>query len=535
MKTLEGMLSRKNNIIPQNEPVLPGPSGPDPKPLLNRFTPSPTPSPTGQSSIRSDNILTMRYQRDDDRVDEEGNLILLNATKLEESSTLPVLVAGTTFVVYLSLGLFLGLYLENWDLPATIYFIVATLTTVGYGDYTLSHESRLLGTVYVLVGVVFVGAAFGVIVDFLKNRGHYSPTPDEENPTDEFVSASDVERDLEAMWKNFKSCMLELVFVILFGASVFYWIELKYGDPDSYLPFNSALYWATVTVTTVGYGDVVPTCDLTRTFATVYICLAFLSVANTLFFLGSMPMELRKLKHQNRVLVQFGSSLDAEEFGALLDCPNLKWLRSPPMQQRRYVTRTEFAMWLLLQAKVLDRVWANKCFAIFDELDIDGSGHLDEDDIAVIAEQVTDAEPSVASGDFETSMMSGSSGGNAKFRMRKLNQHARNVRRGTQNILSQSTNVDPVGSRGLLRNSRYQNASLAGRLYRTSGMSQRVSGLSGMFSGGMRTPSSRRSSHAPMSPPDTPAVVVAGGSDAWPDTPAIPESPEPPFGRQERG
>jgi Trk K+ transport system NAD-binding subunit len=52
----------------------------------------------------------------------------------------------------------------------SIYFVVATMTTVGYGDYNLQHASPVLqifGSGMMIAGAASMAATFGIITDFL--------------------------------------------------------------------------------------------------------------------------------------------------------------------------------------------------------------------------------------------------------------------------------------------------------------------------------------------------------------------------------
>ena len=319
----------------------------------------------------SSSALNTQNDRDEAvEMDEEGNLILINVGKLDSSSKAPAQIAAFTFLIYVVSGLIVGMHYEGWNFQTTVYFIVVTLTTVGYGDYTFQHMNSWFDAVFVLVGVVFVGAAFGVIADFLWTRAEdaqkaSAESNDDNENTDSAPSASDIESDLAAIWSKMYRSLAELMAVLILGACVFVYLERNFGG-DKHIGFDQAFYWASVTATTVGYGDVLPTCDASRIFATGFICVAFLYIANAMVFLGSMPMEIRKLQQQNRVLVQFGESLDADELKALLGCQTLKDLRCEQELDNRFITRTEFALWVLLQADVLDMGWLNKCFTIFD-------------------------------------------------------------------------------------------------------------------------------------------------------------------------
>ncbi len=68
-------------------------------------------------------------------------------------------------------------------------------------------------------------------------------------------------------------------------------------------------------MTTVGYGDVVPTWKWTKWFTMIYALVSFGYMATAIGYLTNIPLEVQKLKHTFEVLHQFGDTLEQEDQG----------------------------------------------------------------------------------------------------------------------------------------------------------------------------------------------------------------------------
>ena len=84
----------------------------------------------------------------------------------------PIMAAGSTILIFLTIGTIVYHKLENWSWIDSLYFSTFSLTTVGYGDIAPTHESTRLFTVfYLLTGVGAVVASLGVIGErYIKRR-----------------------------------------------------------------------------------------------------------------------------------------------------------------------------------------------------------------------------------------------------------------------------------------------------------------------------------------------------------------------------
>jgi hypothetical protein len=80
---------------------------------------------------------------------------------LNEPSTRPVLIY---VVVIILLGAILYHWLEGWDWIDSFYFVVITLTTIGYGDFTpTTPVTKLITIFYGINGIVVLLTFFDII------------------------------------------------------------------------------------------------------------------------------------------------------------------------------------------------------------------------------------------------------------------------------------------------------------------------------------------------------------------------------------
>ena len=93
----------------------------------------------------------------------EGNIkiIFLFATALLFSIGIHTVEAWSWAAIYLSIG-------EFSDLPEALYFSVVTLTSLGYGDITLSSQWQILGTFEAMAGLILFGASTAFLLGLMR-------------------------------------------------------------------------------------------------------------------------------------------------------------------------------------------------------------------------------------------------------------------------------------------------------------------------------------------------------------------------------
>ncbi len=92
------------------------------------------------------------------------------------TSVNPHLIARTSaalsaLLILIGSGTFVYHRLEHWTWIQSLYFTVATLTTVGYGDiHPTSDSSRLFTVVFILAGVGIAIAALSILAGAYFDR-----------------------------------------------------------------------------------------------------------------------------------------------------------------------------------------------------------------------------------------------------------------------------------------------------------------------------------------------------------------------------
>ena len=89
------------------------------------------------------------------------------------------------------------------------------------------------------------------------------------------------------------------IIIILFSASAIYYLEYE-SQPEKFSSITEAIWWATISLATVGYGDVYPITVGGRVFATVISLVGIGIVAiPTGVISASFVEQINKKKNKN--------------------------------------------------------------------------------------------------------------------------------------------------------------------------------------------------------------------------------------------
>ena len=283
----------------------------------------------------------------------------------------PELVALALAASYLALGTVCFHFVLSLTWMSAFYFSVTTALTVGFGDidawtamsqnstnandgrpYSPNDGAIFLTMVYILGGMVVVGASLGLVSSSLLD----------DSPKTTFRSRHPL----------LISAILCLV-LLLVGA-------LTSSHLEGY-DLLHGLYWSVVAMSTVGYGSGTPKSEGGRLFAAVFMLLGVSCMGNLVGTLSARPLVARRQRLEEKVLQQYGATLEADELSELSNSEHFHTL-GLRVQPGGGIPRDAFCLLMLVRTGKLELADLQRCQAAFDSLDADGSGTLDLEDVA---------------------------------------------------------------------------------------------------------------------------------------------------------
>ena len=127
------------------------------------------------------------------------------------------------------------------------------------------------------------------------------------------------------------------------------------------------IYFSVVSLSTVGYGDIVPKSSEARLATTFFIMLGCASFAWATTSVACLPLMARTQKMQQKVLSQYGSSLDRRELLELVSCGD---------KNKEFCTKSDFVLRMLLSLSIIEKAEIQMCERRFDILDVTKDGKL---------------------------------------------------------------------------------------------------------------------------------------------------------------
>jgi potassium channel subfamily K len=285
----------------------------------------------------------------------------------------------TFCILWIAFGVLSAHFIEGWDLLTAGYVIVQIVTTVGYGDVTVSSQSmRFFCTIYVLVTLCFVAALMMDLMDqYMQSNTEMVKASLRSAEAKHVSSIHDADEAKKAFGK-YNAALASAVPFLLFvaGGTIFFRLfepcVCSYGSRriegcvDGAECYNTggdvktwvdSFYMSVITLTTVGFGDETPKSFI----GTVGSCAwMIVGVAATAAFLGNIGTLVMDYKHESlkmdRVSEDIFRKIDKDNSGTL--------------------SREEFQVYALLKYGLVDEDDLDNVNKLFNHIDKDKSESL---------------------------------------------------------------------------------------------------------------------------------------------------------------
>mmetsp|Transcript_9251 Transcript_9251/g.20569 ORF Transcript_9251/g.20569 Transcript_9251/m.20569 type:complete len:364 (+) Transcript_9251:117-1208(+) len=319
------------------------------------------------------------------RIDEKTPLLeeksASKASPLRKVGNFCMKLTSILPVALFAIGVLALRYFEDWPTLTCVYVIAQIVTTIGYGDFTVTGESaKTFLSVYVCVTLVVlaycVNAYMGKVVEWHRDalRSHLRSI---EIWVDSDVSSPEQAATKYGRINEVLAISALFLTVLLGGAAFFRYYEhcsCSYGlqgvpgcketNYDTCVAsggfvkgWNGSIYMAIITLSTIGFGDFQPRTYWGRVFGVIWM---IAGVVTTGMFLSTMTNYFYQQEHRNkfRKADEVLSHLDPAVFATI------------DLDGNGTLSRGEFLAFILVKYGVVDQDLMDEVNAVYDRLDV---------------------------------------------------------------------------------------------------------------------------------------------------------------------
>lgn len=312
--------------------------------------------------------------------------------------------AGLMCILWIGFGVLAACFIEGWSPETAFYVIVQVVTTIGYGDVTVSKEMKIWTGLYVMGTLMLIATYIGELLDrlmtaqtdFVRRRVAISKRQARDTAADDVVDFA------ETATEQGVTPAIIIFAVFLVSGTVFYAVfeacSCSYGvtaiegcveEPlakcyetgGAQKSWGEAFYMSIITLTTVGFGDHSPKTRWGRIFGCFWMLAGVAATAN---LMGNVGKALLVHKQHKKHLMKVSNTLFAK-----IDISNDGKL-----------SRNEFRYFALLRFGLVSAEDLGEIDALFDHIDEDKTGSLTFEEVsqacdspAVSSTQFARAEP----------------------------------------------------------------------------------------------------------------------------------------------
>ncbi|KAJ6793819.1 two pore potassium channel a isoform X1 [Iris pallida] len=242
-----------------------------------------------------------------------------------------------------------------------LYFVIVTMTTVGYGDlFPDSSASKLLACAFVLSGMAIVALLLSRAADYLVEKQEVLLV--KALHLRHKAGEAQMLREIEANRARYKFYANAIVLVVLIAVGVVFLLKVEK------LSFVDAFYCVCSTITTLGYGDKSFSTRGGRFFAVFWILASTICLAQFFLYLAEMYTERRQQLLAKWVLTRKMTYTDLE---------------AADLDEDGVVSAAEFVVYKLKEMGKISQKDIAVVMEEFENLDVDQSGTLSVADLVL--------------------------------------------------------------------------------------------------------------------------------------------------------
>ncbi|KAJ0399790.1 hypothetical protein ATCC90586_009830 [Pythium insidiosum] len=295
------------------------------------------------------------------------------------------LLALFLVLTYIAASILFYHFVEGWSVVDCVYYAMVIVTTVGYGDVIPVKQAGKIFTIFfAFYGIATIGMALGRLASWFLSRqeaiakqttkrmlhsvDHAAATSKTADPAalkeDHAVSVQSRKRRPKWVRVLFSESN-KAIAASLVPIFVSIGCGLIVGAIEGW-PVLDCFYYAIITVTTVGFGDLSPKSEAARIYAIFYLPLSVVSVAHAI---GSIIEEIgRRRVMKSKISMKELLAMDSDGDGK--------------------VSKLEYLSYMLVKLGKADQDDIDGILAQFNKLDKDGSGELDKEDLERLDRQL---------------------------------------------------------------------------------------------------------------------------------------------------
>eukprot|EP00808_Paulinella_micropora_P014924 g56778.t1 len=296
---------------------------------------------------------------------------------LEKDSTLMFRIV-LAVIVFIAIGVIFYTLVEGWTVLNSIYFILVTMLSVGYGDFTPNTQgSKVFTTIYAFVSFILMVTAITVIGNWLLDaqedvviqgyrrlKNNYrirrakikdSTTAEERmNGISQPLLSHARPEPLPFPWPSFVFPFT----LYCIGALVFAFLE-KWN-------FVDAIYFSMITLCTIGYGDITAKTVGGRIFCIFYLLFGCISLGK----LAKDLLEWHRSTQQSKLLDFIVNSYKGEDELTGMD-----------LDGDGRIDKVEWLTHVLTSSESIEKSVIMTILARFEEMDTDKDGYVMVEDV----------------------------------------------------------------------------------------------------------------------------------------------------------